>query len=226
MRDSGIPMQDLANTVIGLWVMVDDFVPTRQAQRVVRTWYGNDPRSSKAEARRISILQTDALTEDPRLGTARERREFLRAVSDVYYTGRIDKDLLREKAKPIFEPKDRYISVLHDRSVTAVADIDTFIHFLDINISAGQSVSKGLVTEEYLDRARVLLRQHCDITGRPVGMADLTCILGMFALNPDLLRRDPVPIDMTELFDEDGNQRPLIYSIDPEDMGPTSEPHT
>ena len=225
MRDAGNTIQDLANSVIGLWIAVDHYIPTRQALRALRTWYG-DPRSSKAEAHRISILQTDVLTDDPRLGTASERREFLRAVSDVYYTGRIDKDLLRKKGRPIFEPKDRYISVVHDRSVTAVADIDTFIHFLDITISAGRSVSEGLVTEEHLDRARILLRHHRDTTGGAVSMADLTCILGMFALNQDLLHRDPVPIDMTQLLDENGRERPVIYSIEPEDMGPTTEPQT
>ena len=226
MRDSGNSIKDLANWVIGLWIMYDDYIPTRQTLRALRTWYSDDPRSSKAEAHRISILQTDILTDDPDLGTDRERREFLHAVRDVYYTGRIDKDLLREKSKPIFEPKDRYISVVHDRSVTAVADIDTFIRLLEITTSAGRSVSEGQVTEERLNRARFLLRHHCATTGRPVNMGDLTTVLGLFEQDPDLLRRDPVPIDMTELFDEDGRERPLIYSIDPEDVGPASEPQS
>ncbi|MBS2534893.1 hypothetical protein KGQ20_19160 [Catenulispora sp. NF23] len=181
-RSEQLTVHDLAGVVIGVWHSLDDCVPTRQALRALRTWVG-DSRSSKSEARRLARMHTKPFTEDPRLGTAHDRRELLRVVSDVFYTGRIDVDLLKEKARPIFEPREKYISIVHSRDETVVPDVETLVALLETITRAGQSVSDGTVTEACLDQARILLRYGAE----SVGMADLLTVLGLFALHPETL---------------------------------------
>ena len=189
-RSEQVTIRDLAGMVMAVWHTFDDCVPTRQALRALRTWVG-DPRSSKSEARRLAMMHTWPFTEDPRLGTAHDRRELLRVVTDVFYTGRIDVELLLEKAEPIFEPRDKYISVVHSRERAVVPDVETLVQLLETITRAGRSVSDGDVTEACLDQARVLLRYRA---GR-VGMADLLTVLGMFALTPEILHPPLTPVE-------------------------------
>lgn len=189
-RAEQVSIRDLAEMVIEVWHSFDDWVPTRQVLKALRTWVG-DPRTSKSEARRLALIHTKPFTTDPRLGTAHNRRELLRAVSDVFYTGRIDVDLLKEKAKPIFEPRDQYISVVHSRDRTVVPDVETLIRLLRTVTRAGQSASDGTVTEACLDQVRILLRYHTD----SASMADLLTILGLFALDPETLHPPLSPLE-------------------------------
>jgi hypothetical protein len=181
-RSERATIRDTAESVIGVWHSLDDCVPTRQALRALRTWVG-DPRSSKSEARRLAIMHTKPFTEDPRLGTAHDRRELLRVVSEIFYTGRMDVELLKDKARPIFEPRQKYLSVVHSQNTVTVPDVETLVLLLKTITRAGQSVSDGTVTEACLDQARILLRYHAG----PVGMADLLTVLGLFALCPEAL---------------------------------------
>ena len=190
MRFEGAPIRDLAETVIRIWFSLDDCVPTRQALKALQTWVG-DPRSSKAEARRLAVMHTEPFTSDRRLGTARDRRELLRVVSDIFYTGRIDMDLLEEKARPIFEPREKFISVVRSHNATAVADVETLVTLLETVTRAGQSVFDGTVTEAVLDQAAALMRHYVNTYSRSVGMADLLTILGMFALDPETSLGEP-----------------------------------
>ena len=183
-RAGGAAIRDLAEMVIRIWFSLDGCVPTRQALKALRTWVG-DPRSSKVEARRLAVMHTRPFTSDRRLGTARDRRELLRVVSDIFYTGRIDVDLLEEKARPIFEPRERFISVVRPHDAAAVADIGTLVTLLETVTRAGQSVIDGTVTEAVLDQAGILMRHYVNTYARTVGMADLLTILGMFALDPE-----------------------------------------
>lgn len=139
-RSEGATIRDLAGLVMGVWHSLDDCVPTRQALRALRTWVG-DPRSSKSEARRLAMMHTKPFTEDPRLGTAHDRRGLLRVVSDIFCTGRMDVKLLKDKARPIFEPRETYISVVHSHDVKAVPDVEALVLLLEIITRAGRSVN-------------------------------------------------------------------------------------
>jgi hypothetical protein len=182
MRSGGATIRDLTEMVIRIWFSLEDCVPTRQALKALRTWVG-DPRSSKAEARRLALMHTEPFTTDRRLGTARERRELLRVVIDIFYTGRIDRALLEEKAAPIFEPRDKFISVVRSHNATTVADVESLVTFLETITRTGQSVIDGTVTEAVLNQAGMLMRHYVDTYSRTVGMPDLLTILGMFAVD-------------------------------------------
>lgn len=184
MRAGGATIRDLAEMVIGVWFSLDDCVPTRQALKALQTWVG-DPRSSQVEARQLAVMHTEPFTSDRRLGTARDRRELLRVVSDVFYTGRIDRNLLEEKSKPIFEPRDKFISVIRSHNATAVTDVESLVVLLEVITRAGQSVKDGTVTETLLDQARALMRHYAGTYSHPVGMADLLTVLSLFALDPE-----------------------------------------
>lgn len=184
MRAGGASIRDLAEMVIRIWFSLDDCVPTRQALKALQTWVG-EPRSSLVEARRLALMHTEPFTSDRRLGTARDRRDLLRVVSDVFYTGRVDRDLLEEKSRPIFEPREQFISVIRSHNTTAVADFESLVILLETITRAGQSVKDGTVTEALLDQAGALIRHYVDTYSRPVGMADLLTVLSMFAVDPD-----------------------------------------
>jgi hypothetical protein len=107
----------------------------------------------------------------------------LRVVIDIFYTGRIDRALLEEKAAPIFEPRDKFISVVRSHNATTVADVESLVTFLETITRTGQSVIDGTVTEAVLNQAGMLMRHYVDTYSRTVGMPDLLTILGMFAVD-------------------------------------------
>lgn len=200
-RSKGFSIRELAEWPVGLWMNHDEF-PTRQALRALRTWVG-DPRSSKVAARHLAALHTSPLTDDPRLGTPQIRRELLHCIQDIFYTGRIDEDLIRVKASPIFKDKDRYLSVAFSRKGIAPADVETLILLLKLMIAGGQSVSDGTATEMRLERARYVWRRSPRIHGQGFSssMMDLISILAIFAIDPDTLQREPIPVDASLLPD-------------------------
>lgn len=190
LRSAGSSVRDLAEMVIAVWFSPDDFLPTRQALKALRTWVG-DPRSSRAEARRLAVMHTEPFTSDRRLGTARDRRELLHVVTDIFYTGRIDRDLLEEKARPIFEPRDTFISVVRSYNGIAIGDVGTLVTLLETITKAGQSIVDGTITEAALDQAKILMRYSTDTYSRPATMADLLTILGTFAIHPETALGEP-----------------------------------
>ncbi|MET3803975.1 hypothetical protein ABIB25_000961 [Nakamurella sp. UYEF19] len=94
-------IRTLARIPVSLWTYWgNDYVPTRQAIRALRTWLG-DARSTQKNAR-ISAGQILGTLDHPD-ATDEARQELRDALTNVAWTGRMDPELDR-KIRSVFEP--------------------------------------------------------------------------------------------------------------------------
>ena len=94
-------IRTLARIPVALWTYWgNEYVPTRQTARALRTWLG-DARSSQKNAR-ISAQRILGTLDHPD-ATADARQELRDALTNVAWTGRSDPDLQR-KIRNVFEP--------------------------------------------------------------------------------------------------------------------------
>ncbi|MET9443508.1 hypothetical protein [Streptomyces sp. NPDC006610] len=148
-------VRPLAEFVLVCWLFLgdDDWVSTRQALRALRTYVG-DPRGSRAWAKTRAAQFVHPLC-DPRLGTARSRRELLQAFTEAFYTGTYDREDLVARCAPQFEDKNAFGNVLRslERGPVAGQPESLLIH-LDVVLQAGKAVQDGDVDQDALEEVR------------------------------------------------------------------------
>ncbi|MFJ5879903.1 hypothetical protein [Kitasatospora cineracea] len=148
-------VRPLAEFVVVCWLFIndDDFIGPQQAIRALRTYVG-DPRGSQAWARERAAGFVQPLC-DPRLGTARSRRELLKAFANAFYTGTYDRGDLIAKCAPQFEDKMAFREVLRSlRRGPVPGQPESLLLHLDVVLQAGKAVQDGDVDQELLMEAR------------------------------------------------------------------------
>ncbi|WP_158897235.1 hypothetical protein [Streptomyces hygroscopicus] len=145
----------MAEFVLVCWLFIgdDDLVSTRQALRALRTYVG-DPRGSRAWAKARAAQFVHPLC-DPRLGTARSRRELLKAFTEAFYTGTYNREDLIAKCAPQFEDKSAFGDVLQSLGRGPVpGQPEALLLHLDVVLRAGKAVQNGGVDQDVLEEVR------------------------------------------------------------------------
>jgi hypothetical protein len=147
--DNGIA--SLARIPVGIWMYWGDgYVPLRQARRAFMTWLG-DPRVSQQKAKdsaRALLGQLD----NPAASTA-ARRELLRVVADVAYTGRADFDVLEHAVRDVFEPESIRVKRALGHPAAPIT-ADSVIDLIRARLAAVDQLNAGMVTDESFVQAR------------------------------------------------------------------------
>lgn len=208
--DNGIA--SLARIPVGIWMYWgDDYVPLRQARRAFMTWLG-DPRVSQQKAKDSARALLGQL--DNPAASSVARRELLRVVADVAYTGRADLDVLEQAVRDVFEPDSVRIKRALGHPAAPIT-ADSVIDLIRARLAAVDQLNAGTGTDdsfvqarqahlmafhEYLGQQPVLAAsapQHLpSIYERPNWEAtlnsccsDLLTVLGLEILYPDNARR-------------------------------------
>ncbi len=150
----------LALIPLYLWLYFgDDYVPTRQAVKALRTWLKDGMRNKRVarEAARGMLQQLDhSLASD----TARNR--LLRLLTDVGYTGRFDQEELVEAARAVFEPASVFAGTGLVRAAghpDVAVTVEGFLTYTEAMCTAIRRVRDGGLDTALFDRVRLVHRR-------------------------------------------------------------------
>jgi len=144
-------IKSLARIPVGIWTYWgDEYVPTSQALRAMKTWVG-DPRERRQKARQTAqeiVRQLDSPT-----ATATARRDLLNTLSDLAYTGRADYPRLERAVRDVFDPGAGTIrrAVGHP---AAPLMADSVIEVTRARLEATARLQTNKVTEDEMRQAR------------------------------------------------------------------------
>ena len=146
-------IKSIARIPVAIWTYWgEDYVPTSQALRAMRTWLG-DPRSSRKVAQdtaREVLLQID----NPG-ATSAARRELLTVLTDLAWTGTADDGRLDRAVRNVFEADAAGGSRRAVGHPTAPMVADSLIDLIKARLVAIDSLTCSRVTE-----AQMLLARH------------------------------------------------------------------
>jgi len=146
----------LARIPIFIWLYFgDDFVPTRQTARALRTWLGDS--STSMEVARKSANEMLGLLDHP-AATLADRRQLREALADITWKGRVDDWVRLETAvRRVFEPPQVFGKL--NRGIghpAAMLTAESVLGLIEARLTASFAVQARQVDEETLDRARQL----------------------------------------------------------------------
>lgn len=162
-REEMPKIPSLALVPFGIWLWWGEaWVPTRQAVKAFRTWFGDGLRRKQVclDAARSTLEQIDhpAATD-----TARNR--FVRLFAEVSYQGGATPELrheLEDAARAVFEPGSAFAASGLARAVGPASmpwTLEMLLYRIDSITTAMQAVRDNKVDEELLVRARALYLQ-------------------------------------------------------------------
>ncbi|OIK02633.1 hypothetical protein BIV25_03385 [Streptomyces sp. MUSC 14] len=149
----------LALVPLNLWLYCgDEYVPTRQAVKALRTWLRDGLRNKDVarEGARGMLQQLD----HP-LATDTARNRLLRLLTDVGYTGRFDREELAGAARAVFEPSSAFAGTGLIRAVghpEAALTLENFLTHLEAMCTAIRRIRDGDLDTGLFERVRLVHR--------------------------------------------------------------------
>jgi hypothetical protein len=144
-------IKSLARIPVAIWAYFgDEYVPTRQALRAMRTWLG-DPRASRTQARQSAHEILRRL--DNPTATAAARRELLDTLSEIAYTGRADYQRLEHAIRDVFEPDHNKIRRVVGHPAAPMMT-QTMIDVTRARLAAVARLQAGKVSEDEFRQTR------------------------------------------------------------------------
>jgi hypothetical protein len=158
-RDQGARHVDsLARLPIFIWLYWgDDYVPTRQVVRALRTWHGGGAatreQAKKSAQRMLTLL-------DHPLAIPADRQTLVDVLTDIAWKGRIDdRASLEQAVRTVFEPPSVFRSFKRaiGHPAAALITADTALGLFDARWAAWTAIEAEQIGEGELNEAR---QQH------------------------------------------------------------------
>ncbi|MBN1172722.1 MAG: hypothetical protein JXA67_11160 [Micromonosporaceae bacterium] len=148
-------VDSLARVPIFIWLYWgDDYVPTRQVVRALRTWHGDG--AVNLEQARRSAQRMLTLLDHP-LATPANRQALIDVLTDIAWKGRIDdRAQLEQAVRTVFEPPTVFQSIKRaiGRPAAAIITADTALGLIEARWTASIAIKDCKIDEDELNEAR------------------------------------------------------------------------
>jgi hypothetical protein len=153
-RDGASHIKSLARIPIWLWLYYgDDWVPTRQASRALKSWLGDYSASRQAASRNATEMMKQF---DHPEATLAARRRLHFALTEVARNRRIvDRAGLERAVRDVFEPAAVFGAVRRGTGPpTMPVNADAVVPYIEARLASAHAISSSRVDEGLLNRAR------------------------------------------------------------------------
>jgi hypothetical protein len=153
-RDGATHIKSLARIPIWLWLYYgDEWVPTRQVSRALKSWLGDYSVSRQAAARNATEMMKQFDHPDATLAA---RRRLHLALTEVARNRRIvDRAGLERAVRDVFEPATVFGAVRRGVGPSMMpVNADAVVPYIEARLASAHAISSSRVNEEFLNRAR------------------------------------------------------------------------
>jgi len=153
-RDGATHIKTLARIPIWLWLYYgDDWVPTRQVSRTLKTWLGDYSVSRQTATRDATAMMKQFDHPD---ATPAARRRLHRALTEVARNRRIiDRAGLERAVRDVFEPATVFGAVRRGAGPSTMpVNADVVVPYIEARLASARAISNARVDEAFLNRAR------------------------------------------------------------------------